>query len=232
MNLCIVNEDNPQRAQKSNKSLFRQGRGALFLRECLRQSEALSSWENGRAVPFPPLDSVVRVKLSHLCHNVADTACRWLRHFLWSYCVNPSVLLLPTPLSTVSRFLFCPSSKTRHPSSLLMQRATAIGNWWLAASSWQCPHSCTTSWCRVFWQNIKSHSACIQPRFGALQLLVFPKTKITFEREEISDHLWDSGKYDGAVDGDWENWVRFPRLTLKGTEASLSYVQCFLYLLQ
>ena len=28
----------------------------------------------------------------------------------------------------------------------------------------------------------------LQPRFGALRLLAFPKTKITFEREEISDH--------------------------------------------
>ena len=37
---------------------------------------------------------------------------------------------------------------------------------------------------------------------------LFPKTKITFEREEISDHLWDSGKYDGVADGDWENCVR------------------------
>ena len=27
----------------------------------------------------------------------------------------------------------------------------------------------------------------LQPRFGILQLLAFPKPKITFEREEISD---------------------------------------------
>ena len=37
---------------------------------------------------------------------------------------------------------------------------------------------------------------------------LFPNTKITFEREEISDHQWDSGKYDGVVDGYWENCVR------------------------
>ena len=30
--------------------------------------------------------------------------------------------------------------------------------------------------------------SAIQPRFGTLRLLAFPKTKITFEREEISDH--------------------------------------------
>ena len=45
-------------------------------------------------------------------------------------------------------------------------------------------------------------SAPLQPRFGALWLLAFPKTKITFEREEISDHWWDSGKYNRAAYSD------------------------------
>ena len=48
----------------------------------------------------------------------------------------------------------------------------------------------------------------LQPRHGTLWLLVLPQTKITFEREEISDQAWDSGKYDGAADDDWENSVR------------------------
>ena len=34
----------------------------------------------------------------------------------------------------------------------------------------------------------------LQPRLGTLRLLAFPKTKITFERAEILDHQWDSGK--------------------------------------
>ena len=51
-------------------------------------------------------------------------------------------------------------------------------------------------------------SGSLQPRFGTLRLLAFPQTKLTFEREEISDHQWDSGKYDGAADGNWENCVR------------------------
>ena len=50
--------------------------------------------------------------------------------------------------------------------------------------------------------------ATLQPRFVALRLLAFPRTKITFERREISDHPWYSGKYDRAADGDWENCVR------------------------
>ena len=36
--------------------------------------------------------------------------------------------------------------------------------------------------------NHPDDSTPLQPRFGALQLLAFPKPKITFEREEISDH--------------------------------------------
>ena len=47
-----------------------------------------------------------------------------------------------------------------------------------------------------------------QPPFVVLRLLAIPKTKITFEREEISDHWWDSGKYNKAADGYWENCVR------------------------
>ena len=47
-------------------------------------------------------------------------------------------------------------------------------------------------------------------------LLAFSKTKITFEREEISDHQWDWGKYNEAVDGNWENCVRSQCAYLEG----------------
>ena len=56
--------------------------------------------------------------------------------------------------------------------------------------------------------NHPGDSALLQPRFGALQLLAFPKAKVTFEREEISDHRWDLWKYNRAADGDCENCVR------------------------
>ena len=87
--------------------------------------------------------------------------------------------------------------------------ATAMGSWWWATSS-QRACSCITSHAEFFGEtsNHPGDSATLQPRFGVLQLLPFPKTKITFEREEISDHRWDSGKYDGAADGNWENCVR------------------------
>ena len=92
----------------------------------------------------------------------------------------------------------------------MIQKATVMGNWWLAALSRQYTCSCITS-CAVFFGETLNHSGdsvLLQPRFGALWLLAFPKTKITFEREEISEHWWDSGKYDGAADGDWKNCVR------------------------
>ena len=100
------------------------------------------------------------------------------------------------------------------PSSMetvqMIQKATAMGDWWLAASSGQCTCSCITS-CAEFFSKTSNHSgdsAPLQPRFGTLRLLAFPKTTITIEREEISDRRWAWGKYDGAADSNWENCVR------------------------
>ena len=113
----------------------------------------------------------------------------------------------------------------------MIQKAADMGNLWFTASTQQCTHSCITSHA-VFWQNVKSPRwlGPLQPRFGNLGLLAFPKTKITFKREGISDHRRDSGKYNRAADSYWENCVRSQGATLKRTEASLSCVQCFLYL--
>ena len=75
--------------------------------------------------------------------------------------------------------------------------------------------------------NHPGDSAPLHPRFGTLQLWAFPKTKITFEREEISDHQLDSGQL--MVTGRTVWGPKMP--TLYGTEVSLSHVQCFLPLL-
>ena len=107
--------------------------------------------------------------------------------------------------------IFC--AKLEHSSAgtiQMIQKATAMGNWWLASSSWQ--HACSyiTTHAEFFGEtsNLSGDLAPLKPRFGALWLLAFPKTKMTFGREEILDHWWDSGKYDGAADGDQENCVR------------------------
>ena len=89
----------------------------------------------------------------------------------------------------------------------VIQKATAMG--WLLASSDNLPThaSCLM---HLSWEtsNQPGDSVPLQPRFGALWLLAFPKAKITFEREEISDHWWDSGKYNRVAAGGWENHVR------------------------
>ena len=91
----------------------------------------------------------------------------------------------------------------------MTQKAAATGSQWLAASSWQHAYLYIMSCAEFFGETYHpGDSAPLHPRFGSLQLLAFPKTKITFEREEISDHWWDSGKYNGAAHGDWENCVR------------------------
>ena len=71
-------------------------------------------------------------------------------------------------------------------------------------------------------------------KFGALQFLAFPQTKITFEREEISNHQWDSGKCDGPADGDWENCVRSQDVYFEGewgviVLCTISLVPCIIF---
>ena len=106
-----------------------------------------------------------------------------------------------------------------------------MGNWWLAASSWQCACSCIMSHAEFFGEtsNHPGDSAPLQLWFGTLWLTDFPKSKITFEREEISELQWDSGKYDRTADGNWENCVRSPAY-FEGDWGIIAYEQCFLYL--
>ena len=91
----------------------------------------------------------------------------------------------------------------------MTQKATAVGSWW-----WQLHHDNTPAHASRLVQfvcktsNTPGALAPLQLRFGTLWLLAFTKTKITFEREEISDDWRDSGKYDRAADGNWENCVR------------------------
>ena len=80
-----------------------------------------------------------------------------------------------------------------------------------ATGDWQPDHNMHHISHAEFFYETSNHpcdSDPLQLRFGTLRLLAFPETKITFEREEISDCWWDSGKYDKAADGNWENCVR------------------------
>ena len=71
----------------------------------------------------------------------------------------------------------------------MIQKTAAMGNWWLAVPSPQRPPTHASYLVQSKTWNHPGDSAPLQPRFGALQLLSFPKTKITFEKEEISDQL-------------------------------------------
>ena len=104
----------------------------------------------------------------------------------------------------------------------MIQKATSMSNCWLAASCQMWHHdnepahaSCLVQLCGET-STRPGYSVPLKPRYGALWLLVFPQTKITFEREEISNCQWDSGKYGGAADGDWENCVRSQGAYLEG----------------
>ena len=124
------------------------------------------------------------------------------------------------------------STETIH----MIQKATPMGNWWSAASSQQRTRSHFMSHAAFFGKtsNHPCDSGPLQPRFGAMKLMTFPKTINTFEREEFSDHQWDSGKYNGVADGDWENCVRCQGAYFEGywgviVLCTISYI---LYLLQ
>ena len=92
-----------------------------------------------------------------------------------------------------------------HEYTTLGQTAAAVSFWWSAASSQQPACSGITSHAEFFGETNHPHdSAPLQPRFGALWLLDFPKTKIAFEREEISDNRCDSGKENGTLDDKWK----------------------------
>ena len=148
------------------------------------------------------------------------------------YCVAVTVKVIEQVEQCIC-IKFC--VKLEHSSAetiQMIQKATAIGNWWGAASSQQRAHSCVTSHEEFFGEtsNHPSDSIPLQPRFDALWLLTFPKTKITFEREEISDHWWDSGKYSGAADSDWKNCVRSQGAYLEGDWGITVLCTSFLYL--
>ena len=115
-----------------------------------------------------------------------------------------------------------------------IQKATAMGNWWLAASSRQCTLMHQVS-CRVFFvkhQITQVTQPPYSPYLVPCDYWLFSKLKSPLK-----------GKRFQRIDEIQENTARQlmairrpvwgPKVpTLKGTEVLLSYVQCFLYLFQ
>ena len=119
----------------------------------------------------------------------------------------------------------------------MIQKTTAMGNWWLAASSQQCSGSYITF---VQSFSVKLQISQVtqlrppQPRHGALWLLACPKTNSPMKgkRFQTTDEIQEKMMGQLMVPGRTVWGPKVP--TLKGTQVSLSYVQCscILYLLQ
>ena len=129
---------------------------------------------------------------------------------------------------------FCVQLEHSFVETILMnQKAETVGRRWLAASSWQHAHFSILPRAECFGEtsNHPGDSASLQSRFGTLWLMVFPRTKIIFEEEEILDCQWDSGYYYRAADGEWENGVRSQGAYFEGDWGIivLCTPQCFLY---
>ena len=111
--------------------------------------------------------------------------------------------------------------KLEHPSvetMQMIQKATAMGNWWLTASSWQCAHSCITSSAELFGET--SNHPVIQPHYSSDLVLcdfwLFPKLKSPLKGKRFQTIDEISGKYNGAADGYWENCVRSQHAYFEG----------------
>ena len=84
--------------------------------------------------------------------------------------------------------------------------------------------------CRGFWQNITSPRWLSPP---AAQILCpatsgFSQNLNHLWKGRDSDHWWDSGKYDRAEDGDWENCVRSQGAYFEGDWGAI--VLCTMFL--
>ena len=99
----------------------------------------------------------------------------------------------------------------------MIQKAAAIGNWWLAASTRQHAYSCITS-CEEFFGETSNHPG---------DYSLFPKLKSPFKgkRFQISDKIQENtiGQLMAIGRAMWSPKVP----TLKGTKASVFYIQCF-----
>ena len=114
----------------------------------------------------------------------------------------------------------------------MIQNTTAMGNWWLAASSWQWAHSCITS-CAEFLANhqvTRMTQTLYSPDLAPCGFWLFPnlKSALKEKRFQTVNEIQENVMGQLMVIGRTEGGPKVP--TWKGTEASLSYVQCFLYL--
>ena len=121
----------------------------------------------------------------------------------------------------------------------MIQKATAMGNWWLAASSWQCARSCITSQANFFskTQNYPDKSALLKPRFLVFccDFWLIPKLKSPLKRKRFQtiDEIQENTTGQLMAIGRTVWGPKVP--TVKGTEEYIVLCTMFLlscYLLQ
>ena len=124
--------------------------------------------------------------------------------------------------------------KLEHPSleTIVMIQATAVGNWWLAASSRQHLLSCITSpaECLAEHQITQVAQPHYSPDLVPCDFWLFPKLKspLKGKRFQTIDEIQENMTGQLMVTG---RTVWGPKVPiLKRTEVLLSHVHCFLYL--
>ena len=108
---------------------------------------------------------------------------------------------------------------------------------WLATSDWQLHHNPPTHASHLLQSFVVKHqiTQVIQspysPHFVPCDFWLFPKLKSPLKGKMVSpsDHWWDSGKYDRAANGNWENCVRSQGAYFEGGGAII--VLCTMFLL-
>ena len=114
----------------------------------------------------------------------------------------------------------------------VIQKATATGNWWLTDSSQQCIMLMHHVSCSVLkrHQIMQVTQPPNSPDLAPCNFLLFPKLKSSLKEKsfQTTDEIQENRMGQLMVIGRTVWGLKVP--TLKGTEASLSYVQCFLYL--
>ena len=111
----------------------------------------------------------------------------------------------------------------------MIQKATAMDKWWLAASSQKHTHSCITSHAEflVKHQITRVTQPPYCPDLARCDFWFFPKQKSSLKRKrfQTTDEIQENMMWQLMVIG---RTVWGPKvLNLKGIEASLFYVQCF-----
>ena len=125
---------------------------------------------------------------------------------------------------------FCIKHKHSCEETLDDSEAAATGNWWLAVSPWHASHLVQS--CLAKHQTIQVSQLLYSPDLASCNFWPFPKLKspLKEKRFQTIDEIQENTMGQLLAIGRTLWGPKVP--TLKGTEVSLSHIQCFLYLLQ